>query len=114
LQESYMNVRANDVQETARAYLGQDAWQIQALTGDEQVLAQQFPGVEIIKREHYLTDNVDLPQKGHIYVKKGEDPMYPAEYVLEKQVNPPHDASRVPHQAQVKQSRSTKPLNVSV
>ncbi len=113
LQESYMNVSSADVQETARAYLGQGAWRIQALTGDEQVLKQQFPGVEIVKREHYLTDNVDLPQKGHIYVKKGEDPMYPAEYVLEKQVNPPHDASRVPHQAKVKHPRSPKPLNVS-
>ncbi|MCE2930463.1 MAG: insulinase family protein [Vampirovibrionales bacterium] len=113
LQAGYMKVSSADVQKTAQAYLGDSAWRIQALTGDEKVLAEQFPSAEILQREHYLTDNVDTPQKGHIYVKKGEEPMYPAEYVLEKQVNPKEEASSLPTNNIVKHKRSPKSLNVS-
>jgi predicted Zn-dependent peptidase len=113
LQEGYMKVSSADVQEMAQAYLGDSAWRIQALTGDEKVLAKQFPNVEIVEREHYLTDNVDLPQKGHIYVKKGEAPMYPAEYVLERQVNPKKEPPSLPQHTNVEHNRSPKSLNVS-
>ena len=99
LQEGYMNVNAKDVQETAKTYLGDDAWKIEALTGPEAVLTKDFPGVDIVQREHYLTDNVDTPQKGHIYVKKGEEPMYPAEYILEKQHNPQDRVTRSKQEA---------------
>jgi predicted Zn-dependent peptidase len=108
LQESYLNVSAGDVEKTAQKYLGPQAWHVEALTGPESILAKQFPGVSIQEREHYLTDNVDNPKKGHIYVQQGDAPMYPAEYVLDQ---PNHskthpDASLIP-------LAPPKPLNVN-
>lgn len=85
LQARYLNVTAGDVQSVAKQYLGDGSWKILALTGPEDVLTKTYPNAPMIQREHYLTDNVDSPQHGHIYVKKGEEPMYPAEYVVEKQ-----------------------------
>jgi|GEM_PF-5288335 len=82
LQQRYMSVTPDDVQRVAKKYLGDDAWQVQAFTGPTAVLTAEFPNDKIQQREHYLTDNVDCPQGGHIYVKEGEGPMYPAELVM--------------------------------